>query len=78
MKLFDKKPKPPLAQAQLHLNDAIAVVYAYLPDEAHHTTPEELYALDQLAQAFWVNYATTTHIMRRLRARMEERKTAAS
>jgi hypothetical protein len=69
MKLFKRKPKPPLADAIRMVGDAVEVAYKYLRDRQHTPSEEELHLLDRLAEALWANHATAQYIARNMRQR---------
>lgn len=69
MRLFKRKPKPPLADAIHMVGDAVEVAYKYLRDRKHMPSEEELHLLDRLAEALWANHATAQYIARNMRQR---------
>lgn len=69
MKLFRRKPKPPLAEAIQMVGDAVEVAYKYLRDRKHMPSEEELRQLDQLAKALWENHGTAQYISRNMHQR---------
>lgn len=76
MRLFKRKPKPPLADAIRMVGDAVEVAYAYVRDRHFLPTEEELRLLDAFAEALWQNHATVQYIARTMhqRAKGEARK----
>lgn len=69
MKLFKRKPKPPLEDAICMVGDAVEVAYKYLRDHKHMPTEEELRLLDGLVAALWSNHSTAQYIVRNMRQR---------
>ena len=69
MKLFKRKPKPPLEGAIQMISDATEVAYKYLRDRSHMPTEEELRLLNQLAKTLWANHATAQYISRNMHQR---------
>lgn len=69
MRLFKRKPKPPLADAIRMVGDAVEIAYKYLRDRKHMPSEEELRLLDGLVEALWANHATAQYIARNMRQR---------
>ena len=67
MKLFKRKPKPPLEEAVQMVGNAVEVAYQYLRDRKHMPSEEELRLLNKLAEVLWTNHATAQYIARNMR-----------
>lgn len=66
---FRRKPKPPLAQAEKLLQEAVALVYRYWRDKDYRPSPTDLRAFQRLEAMLDHSHAT----VRRLNIRMERR-----
>ena len=69
MRLFQRKPKPPLAEAICAVSNAVEASYQYLRDKKHMPTEEELQLFDQLAETLWQNHSTAQYIARNMHQR---------
>lgn len=66
---FRRKPKPPLAQAEKLVQEAVALVYRYWRDKDYRPSPTDLQAFLRLERTLFRSDA----IVRRLAIRMERR-----
>ena len=69
MRIFKRKPKPPLENAIRMVNDATEVAYKYLRDRNYKPNEEELRLLNQLTEALWANHSTAQYISRNMHQR---------
>lgn len=72
MRLFKRKPKPPLAEAFRLANQATEVAWLYLRDKQFVPSEEELRLLQKLAETLWGNQQAVLYIIRCLRERLPE------
>lgn len=74
MKLFARKPKPPLEEAVRKAEEALEIAYTYLRDRRYVPSREDLYQVHMLAHTFWGHYTTAQYIARQLRERVKDGK----
>jgi len=64
-----RKPRPPLAQAERLVQEAVALLYRYWRDRDYQPSPSDLKAFQRLETMLFRSYGT----VRRLTIRMERR-----
>lgn len=67
--IFRRKPKPPLAQAEKLVHEAVALAHRYWRDAGYRPSESDLAVILRLEETLLRSYA----IMRRIAIRMERR-----